>query len=175
MKNPKPMVAEAPGLQRSQEMVENNGDHFTRGANVRGAGASREEAFEQAALDLTALIANPQTVVPRQMVTISCDAPEEQLLLSAWLSAVADEMTMRQMLFGRFEVYLDCHHLEARAWGEPVNVVRHQPAGAVRGATFSNPRVGREPDGPWVARCRVDLRVASRARTETIDGATVPA
>lgn len=42
---------------------------------VRGVGRTEEEAFEQAALALTAVITNPDGVMCEQTVTIACEAP----------------------------------------------------------------------------------------------------
>jgi SHS2 domain-containing protein len=47
--------------------------------------------------------------------------------------------------------------LEGKAWGEPVDVGRHQPAVEVKGATYTGLRVARENDGAWVAECVVDV------------------
>jgi tRNA nucleotidyltransferase (CCA-adding enzyme) len=141
-------------------MIERRWEHFAHDADigVRGIGATNEEAFEQAALALTAVITDLQTLAPREEVAISCKAPDDELLLVDWLNALVYEMATRRMLFGRFEVRLDGHHgLRARAWGEKIDVVRHQPAVEVKGATLTSLRVGQDPDGAWVAQCIVDV------------------
>jgi SHS2 domain-containing protein len=134
-------------------------EHFTHQADigVRGRGASREEAFENAALALTAVETDPGLVLPRIEVPIRCEAPDDELLLVDWLNALVYEMSARRMIFGRFEARLDGHRLEGRAWGEPVDVARHRPAVEVKGATYTALRVAREPDGKWVAECVVDV------------------
>lgn len=65
-------------------------EHFDHGADigVRGFGASKAQAFEQAALALTAVITDPAGVVPRDAVTIACAAPDDELLLADWLNAL---------------------------------------------------------------------------------------
>ena len=84
-------------------------EHFEHGADigVRGFGPTRAAAFEQAALALTAVIADPATVRPTVAVPIECAAADDELLLAAWLNAVVYEMAVRRMLFSRFEVRLD--------------------------------------------------------------------
>jgi SHS2 domain-containing protein len=47
--------------------------------------------------------------------------------------------------------------LRATAWGEPVEVTRHQPAVEVKGATYTELRVQRTEDGGWLAQCVVDV------------------
>jgi tRNA nucleotidyltransferase (CCA-adding enzyme) len=140
-------------------MIEKRWEHFAHDADigVRGIGATNEEAFEQAALALTAVITDPATLAPLEVVPISCEAPDRELLLVDWLNALVYEMATRRMLFGRFEVRLDDHTMRARACGEKIDVVRHQPAVEVKGATLTCLRVGQEPDGAWIAQCVVDV------------------
>jgi SHS2 domain-containing protein len=132
---------------------------FPHGADigVRGVGATRAAAFEQAAVALAAAVAEPATVRPAQMITVECDAPDDRLLLCDWLNAVIYEMAVRGMLFSRFEVALDGLHLVGRAWGEPVDRARHAPAAEPKGATLTGIRVAQQADGVWVADCIVDV------------------
>jgi tRNA nucleotidyltransferase (CCA-adding enzyme) len=134
-------------------------EHFAHGSDVgvRGVGPSKEEAFEQAALALTAVIADLQAVEPKEEVEITCEAPDDELLLVDWLNALVYEMATRKLLFGRFRVQLNGHRLDGRARGERIDVARHQPAVEVKGATLTCLRVGREADGSWAAQCVVDV------------------
>jgi len=133
--------------------------HFPHQADmgVRGVGPTREAAFEQAALAMTAVVTDPARVAPDTAVTISCDAPDDELLLVDWLNALILEMAARHMLFSRFEVMLDGQRLTATAWGEPVDLVRHQPAVEIKGATYTELNVGRTESGRWQAQCVVDV------------------
>ena len=135
-------------------------EHFDHGADigVRGFGASKAAAFEQAALALTAVVTDPASVLPRQAVAIACHAPDDELLLADWLNAVVYEMAVRRMLFGRFDVVLDGTHLAAQAHGEATDVARHHPAVEVKGATLTALRVARGDGGDgWVAQTVVDV------------------
>jgi tRNA nucleotidyltransferase (CCA-adding enzyme) len=134
-------------------------EHFPHQADVgvRGIGGSKAEAFEQAALALTAAVTDPQTVRCAAEVAITCEAPDDDLLLVDWLNALVYEMATRKLLFGRFEVRLAGRRLEGRAWGEKINVARHQPAVEVKGATLTCLRVGQDAGGDWVAQCVVDV------------------
>jgi len=137
-------------------------EHFPHGADVgvRGLGPSEEAAFEQAALALTAALTDPATVVPRAAVTISCRAPDDELLLTEWLNALIYEMATRKMLFGRFAVRIRAEAggraLAGEAWGEAIDAPRHAPATEAKGATFTALRVSAE-GGRWVAQCVVDV------------------
>jgi SHS2 domain-containing protein len=78
------------------------------------------------------------------------------LLLVDWLNALVYEMATRHMLFGRFDVAIDGATLKATAWGERVDVARHEPAVEIKGATYTALRLERL-DGHWVAQCIVDV------------------
>jgi tRNA nucleotidyltransferase (CCA-adding enzyme) len=124
---------------------------------LRGFGPTREAAFEQAALALTAAITDPEGIRPREKVVIACTAPDDELLLVDWLNALVYEMAIRRMLFGRFAVRIAKGKLEGAAWGEPVDVARHAPATEVKGATYTELRVARRNDGCWIAQCVADV------------------
>lgn len=134
-------------------------EHFAHGADigVRGVGRTPAQAFEQAALALTAVITDPATVAAHTPVDVACEAPDTELLLADWLNALVYEMQVRKMLFGRFEVSIDGTRLTARAWGEPVDVARHRPAVEVKGATYTQLAVRQLDDGSWLAQCVVDV------------------
>jgi tRNA nucleotidyltransferase (CCA-adding enzyme) len=137
-------------------------EHFEHGADigVRGVGPTLATAFEQAALALVAVVSDPAGVAAREAVDLACQAPDDELLLVAWLNAIVSEMAARRMLFGRFELRIDGHRLVARAWGEPASVARHQPAIEVKGATCTALRVAPLHDATgegWLAQTVVDV------------------
>jgi len=134
-------------------------EHFTHGADigVRGIGTTREEAFEQAAIALVAVITDPALVVSRQEIVVECQATDSEVLLVDWLNTLIYEMAVRGMVFGRFAVRLEGIRLHGRAWGEEVDVARHEPAVEVKGATYTSLLVGQNLDGSWVAQCVVDV------------------
>jgi SHS2 domain-containing protein len=133
--------------------------HFHHGADigVRGIGRTLEGAFEMAAVALTAVITDPEKVAAAQAVEVECQAPDRELLLADWLNALIYEMAIRRMLFSRFEVTIDGQSLRATAWGEYLDVARHQPAVEVKGATYTALSVGQRSDGAWIAQCVVDV------------------
>lgn len=135
-------------------------EHYEHEADigVRGSGPSLAAAFEQAALALTAVIADPSTIGDDVEVRIECAAPDRELLFVDWLNALIYQMAVRRMLFGRFEVSIDGDRLTASAWGEPASQARHVPAVEVKGATFTTLSV--KPagdDGGWSAQTVVDV------------------
>jgi protein archease len=123
---------------------------------VRGFGATEAEAFEQAALGMTAVVTDPATVEPHEAVAIECEAPDDELLFAEWLNSLIYEMATRKMLFSRFAVRLHGTRLSGQAWGERADVARHRPAVEIKGATYTALRVARV-DGGWVAQTVVDV------------------
>lgn len=134
-------------------------EHFPHGADigVRGIGPTKEEAFRQAALALTAVITDPARVTCDQSVTIEREAPDDEILLFDWLNALIYEVSANYLVFGSFEVHIADHRLRALARGEPVDITRHEPAVEVKGATCTELSVARNDAGEWVAQCVVDV------------------
>jgi len=134
-------------------------EHFPHGADVgiRGVGRTLDEAFEQAAMAMTAATVVPGTVAPRESVEIRCAAPDDEILLTDWLNALIFEMATRNMVFARFEVAIERGVLTGRAWGEAVDERKHGLIVEAKGATFTALRVAEEADGTWVAQCVIDV------------------
>ncbi|MEA3291960.1 MAG: archease [Pseudomonadota bacterium] len=134
-------------------------EHFPHGADigVRGVGATLTEAFEQAALAMTAVIAEPKNIDTTASVEITATAPDVELLLADWLNALIYEMAARNMLFSHFQVETDGKRLQAIAAGEPVDANKHRPAVEIKGATYTELKVFQRPDGRWIAQCVVDV------------------
>lgn len=133
-------------------------EHFAHGheVGVRGIGPTRECAFEQAAVALSAISTDPARVRPGRVVVIGCAEPGDLPLLVSWLNAVVFEMSARRMVFVRFAVRIEGHAIAARAWGEEVDAIRHGPAALPRGASFAAAALGPGADGAWRAQCVVE-------------------
>lgn len=134
-------------------------EHFAHGADigVRGFGKSAGEAFEQAALALSAVVADISTIALSEEVEVRCDAPDLELLLMSWLNAVIYEMAVRRMLFGKFSVTISGLALKGVLGGEKVDPERHNLVVEAKGATATALRVARDVQGLWVAECVVDV------------------
>ena len=119
-------------------------EHFPHDADigVRGFGNTPAEAFEQAALALTAVVTDAE-VAPRD-VTVTCAAPDLELLFVEWLNAVIYEMAVRSMLFGRFAVRIDGDAARRNAVGRAGR--RRPPSAGVRtqGRDLHRAQGGRE-------------------------------
>jgi SHS2 domain-containing protein len=123
---------------------------------IRGFGATAAEAFEGAALALTAAITDAR-IAPEGRVEVTCEAPDIELLLIDWLNAIIYEMAVRHMLFGRFAVEIEATRLRGTLWGEATDAKRHAPVCEPKGATYTALRVAKDADGLWSASCVVDV------------------
>lgn len=134
-------------------------EHFSHGSDigVRGFGRSPEEAFEQAALALSGVIADPSTILPIESIELSCEAPDLELLLMSWLNANIYEMAVRKMLFSTFQVRISGNCLVGVLAGERVDPERHRLAVEAKGATVTALQVSKLKDGQWLAQCVVDV------------------
>ena len=147
-------------------------EHFPHQADIgiRGLGLTREQAFEQAAIALTAVITDPDKVEPEEKLEITCQAPDDELLLVDWLNGLLYEMDTRRMLFSRFDVRIEehpqaekdtsgasQHRLNATAWGQKTDVSKHHPAVEVKAATYTALSVRQDENGNWIAQCIVDV------------------
>ena len=143
----------------SGETAKTRWEHFPHQADVgiRGLGSTREQAFEQAAVALTAVITNPEKVEPEQKVQISCSGIDSELLLVDWLNGLLYEMATRKMLFSRFEVRIEHNSLNAAAWGQKMDVSKHCPVVEVKAATYTALSVRQDENGTWIAQCIVDV------------------
>lgn len=133
-------------------------EHFPHGADVgvRGFGNTAAAAFEATARALSAVVTSAP-IEPKIEIEIQCEAPDLELLLVDWLNAIIYEMSVRRMLFGRFDVRIVDTQLHGRIWGEPVDVARHAPACEPKGATYTALKVAQDNNGVWSAGCIVDV------------------
>lgn len=134
-------------------------EHFEHDADIgiRGIAPTLDQAFEQAAIAMTAAITHLDSVSASKVISIYCEAPDNELLLVNWLNELIYEMSTQSALFSRFEVVIDDDTLSAIAYGEAVDRQKHQPAVEIKGATFTELRVYRQADNAWVAQCVVDV------------------
>ena len=134
-------------------------EHFDHGADIgiRGIAPTLEQAFEQAAIAMTAVITNPDQVSVSKAVSIHCEAPDPELLLLDWINELVYEMSVQGLLFKRYQVAINGGKLSATACGEIVDRQKHQPAVEIKGATFTELHVYQQPEGSWVAQCIVDV------------------
>jgi len=133
-------------------------EHFEHKADigVRGFGNTLAQAFEQAAVAMTTVVADISLVQATTSISIACSDDDNDALLYDWLNALIYEMATRKMLFCKFEVSIDDGKLEAAVYGEAIDIIRHQPCVEIKGATFTELAVYQEGQ-QWVAQCVIDV------------------
>lgn len=134
-------------------------EHFYHEADigVRGVGVTIEQAFEQTALAMMAVITDLELIKAEQFIEVNCQGEDVELLLVDWLNELVYEMATRHILFSRFDINIKDHHLNAKAWGEQVDIKRHHPAVEIKGATYTELVVKQLDDHRWLAQCVVDV------------------
>jgi tRNA nucleotidyltransferase (CCA-adding enzyme) len=134
-------------------------EHFEHEADIgiRGIAATLEQAFEQAAVAMTAVVTDLDLVSESKVVSIHCEAPDTELLFVSWINELVYEMAVNGLLFNRYEVVITNGKLSATAFGEAVDRQKHQPAVEIKGATFTELRVYQQADNAWIAQCVVDV------------------
>ena len=133
-------------------------EHFEHKADigVRGIGATLAEAFEQAAIAMTAVITDVSRVKAVDTIELACSDSDKDTLLFDWLNTLVYEMATRKMLFSRFEVAIVNNRLSATVAGEAIDIERHQPSVEIKGATYTELAVY-ERGTQWIAQCVIDV------------------
>ena len=138
--------------------------HYEHGADIgiEGLGASKVVAFMQAAMALTAVITELDSVSSQEKVEIVCEAPNDEILFVDWLNALIYEMANRKMLFSRFDVEITSTEqhvstLRANVWGERIDQAKHQPVVEIKGATYTTLKVYEDKNHIWHAQTVVDV------------------
>jgi tRNA nucleotidyltransferase (CCA-adding enzyme) len=140
-------------------MIKKGWEHYSHTADmgIRGFGATKEDAFAEAALAMIGTSIDLQTIRCSRQVEIACEGDDDELLFIAWLNCILYEMAVRKMVFGRFEVAISGKRLTGRIWGEKLDSERHKPVMEIKGATYSDLKVRQDKDGTWIAQCIIDI------------------
>ncbi len=113
--------------------------------------------FGRAAWGLFAIITDPESVVPREAMAFTVEAPDVQALLVRWLSELNYEHITKHWVFSRFAVQqLSEQQLQALAWGEPIDPKRHPIYTEVKAITYHG-LILQHQNGQWYARIIFDL------------------
>ncbi len=132
--------------------------HFPHQGDVGvcGHGTSMEEAFENAARAMSAVIVPLERIRVNEATRVSCRAADPEILLLDWLNAVIYAMAIKGMVFRDFKVRIEGERLEGELRGEKVEPARHEPSVELKGATLTELEVAEE-NGRWRAQCVVDV------------------
>ena len=87
---------------------------------IVGRGERIEEAFEQAATAMFAMMADPAQVRPQASVAIEFEEADVELALVTWLNLLLGEARSRGLVLGRFKLRRDGARWSGTAEGEPL-------------------------------------------------------
>ncbi|MGD9676298.1 MAG: archease [Candidatus Bipolaricaulia bacterium] len=134
-------------------------DH-TADMAIRAWGPTVGEAFAQAALAMFGAMVRTDRVRPRVARGVTLRAGTLRALLVEWLAALLVPKDTEGLVFSRFDVEVQVEdagfRLLGEARGEPLDPVRHEPKGEVKGITYLGLDV-REEGGLWYALVVVDI------------------
>ena len=131
--------------------------YFEHGADIGivGRGERIEEAFEQAATAMFAIMADPERIRPEVRVAIEFEEADAELALVTWLNQLLGQARSRALIFGRFHLRRDGANWSGTAEGESWRAGLERGV-EVKGATLTNLAVTAR-DGIWEACCVVDV------------------
>ncbi len=124
-------------------------DH-TADTGVRVFGRSMAELFERTAFAMFDIMVDAAGVQPVLEREFACRSDSIEELLVDWLNSVLYVFDTEHIVFSRFRVVLDGSCLEARAYGEHYDPVRHAVTSLVKAATYHRLRV-RHTDAGYTA------------------------
>jgi SHS2 domain-containing protein len=128
----------------------------TADMGIRGFGDTMAQAFEAAAIAMVAVNVDPEKIEQKQKIEVTCTEQGNELLFIAWLNRLIYEMATRKMLFSKFQVAIKNGELTGYAWGEKLDLKKHEPVIEIKGISYSDLKVTEE-NGKWIAQCIVDI------------------
>ena len=110
-----------------------------------------DEAFEQAALGTFAVIVDLSTIEPLVPVDIDVRGIDLPELLVEWIGHLIALIDIKSQFYSEFEVLKikkteDGYILNGRAWGEEINLERHDTNTEVKAMTYADLKIDSQPD-----------------------------
>ncbi len=129
----------------------------TADVGFEACGRSLEETFSNAAKALQGLIADSETVEPREAINLEVEGHDLASLLVNWLSEILYRFDAEGWLFRSFRfLSFDPTRLRVEALGERFDRERHQIAMLVKAITYHQLSLEQTAWG-WRARVYVDI------------------
>jgi SHS2 domain-containing protein len=131
-------------------------DH-TADIGVVARGATLAEAFANAARAMFSLMVDLDRVEQREERRVEVEADDQEGLLVAWLAELLYLSEVDNLVFSRFEVdEITDTHLAARAFGEALDLERHNPKLMIKAVTRHMLQVAQQ-DGVFQVRVILDV------------------
>ena len=129
----------------------------TADLGFKAYGATLEELFTNAAVAFSEAMVALEDVSEgtERSIEVEADAPDD--LMVSWLSELLYLFDTERLLFKRFQVKrIGNNRLEANAWGEVFDPVRHEIKAGIKAVTYHQLYV-KEKDGSWEAQVILDI------------------
>lgn len=128
---------------------------------LEATGTDLAEALRDGVRGLLALLVDPETVEPREVVPVEASGEDPGSLFVALLNAVLAAVDVHRMFFRDFELtrleQVDNQWVaEGQLYGEPIDLGRHAVEIEVKAATYGGLLAERTESG-WRLRCVLDL------------------
>lgn len=128
---------------------------------LEATGTDLAEALRDGVRGLLALLVDPETVEPREVVPVEASGEDPGSLFVALLNAVLAAVDVHRMFFRDFELTRlerveNQWVVEGRLYGEPIDLERHAVEIEVKAATYGGLLAERTESG-WRLRCVLDL------------------
>lgn len=118
----------------------------TADVKFQAFGRNLNESFENAALAMFNVEINLKKVKPIRKIKIKCEAENLEELLIEWLNKLLAESSINSMVFSKFKVKIKEKKLEGEAYGERMDIKRHNVKIEVKAATYSELFIKNEKD-----------------------------
>jgi SHS2 domain-containing protein len=129
----------------------------TADLGLRIRAADLDTLFVEAAQALFGTVVEDLTTVrPLQKIDVQLEGDAIDYLLFDWLRELLFHFDAEHLLFGKFAVHVTEAGLTASAWGEPLDLARHNMEHEVKAITYHGLRVEKVGD-EWEAEVIVDI------------------
>lgn len=130
---------------------------------IKGIGKTIAKSFEETAKALFDLEVDIKKVKPQKKFSIMAEAQNYEELLIEFLNALLAESGIKEMVFSKFLVKIsqdkrkDRLILKANAYGEKLNIKKHNIRVEVKAATYGELKVYQDKNKNWINQCIVDV------------------
>ena len=129
----------------------------TADIGLRAWGATLQEAFENAATALSAIVVELDDIEPRIAYPIAASGDDDESLLVNWLNEALYYLDARRIVLRRFRIeHFGDGRVAGQAWGEPRAPLKHRPKVIVKGVTYHQLKIEQRPDG-WQVQVFLDI------------------
>lgn len=139
-------------MQQPYEIINHTAD-----VGLKASGITLTEAFENAATGMFALITELENVGSSEIIDVYVEAEDRETLLVEWLNELLYLFEVDHWIFRHFKIEATDgeHFLKAKAYGEELDLGRHEIKVQIKAVTYHMLKV--EHDDRWIAQVIFDV------------------